>query len=226
MATAELPMTGRHVVGLFIAAIIGLYAPASSACECLWEGSFAEVAPESDLVVLGSIARKKGNAIDVEVDVTLAGPEWESSLRVWLKTGAYCRPESDQFDEGQRLVLALKKLTKLPDDSFNPSTPNISYGRIGDYELSSCGGYWLTVEGLRASGNLVPGMPRYSHEPEMSPVLVGHLIAYLKGAASLESLVAASEEDPELEALRRDSRGFLRGLPPVDLEAEPEAKPE
>jgi hypothetical protein len=69
-------------------------------------------------------------------------------------------------------------------------------------------------------------MPRYSHEPEMSPVLVGHLIAYLKGAASLESLVAASEEDPELEALRRDSRGFLRGLPPVDLEAEPETKPE
>ena len=59
MATTELPMTGRHVAGLFIAAIIGLYAPASLACECLWEGSFAEVAPESDLVVLGSIARKK-----------------------------------------------------------------------------------------------------------------------------------------------------------------------
>ena len=225
MVTAELPTAGHRVVGLLIAAFMGLYAPESSACECLWEGSFAEVAPESDLVVLGSVSRKKGNAIDVEVDVTLAGPDWESFPRVWLKTGDYCRPEADQFSEGQRLILALKKLTELPDDGFNPSTPNVSFGRVGDYELSSCGGYWLTVEGLRASGNLVPGMPRYSHEPKMSPVLVGHVIAYLKGAASVASLIQASEEDPKLEALRRTSRGFLRGLPPIDVESEPEPEP-
>ena len=136
-------------------------------------------------------------------------------------TGDYCRPEADQFSEGQRLILALKKLSELPDYGFNPSTPNLSYGRVGDYELSSCGGYWLTVEGLRASGNLVPGMPRHSHEPKMSPVLVGHVIAYLKGAASLTSLIKASGNDPELDALRRDSLGFLRGLPPI--EAEPAA---
>ena len=92
--------------------------------------------------------------------------------------------------------------------SRQPVTPML-LNPVNTYELSSCGGYWLTVEGLRASGNLVPGMPRYSHEPKMSPVLVGHVIAYLKGAASLESLVAASEEDPELEALRRNSRGHL-----------------
>jgi hypothetical protein len=65
-------------------------------------------------------------------------------------------------------------------------------------------------------------MPRYSHEPKMSPVLVGHVIAYLKGAASVASLIQASEEDPELEALRRTSRGFLRGLPPIDGESKPE----
>jgi hypothetical protein len=55
---------------------------------------------------------------------------------------------------------------------------------------------------------------------------VGHVIAYLKGAASLESLVAASEEDPELEALRRNSRGFLRGLPPLEQEVAPDARPD
>lgn len=226
MATTELLTVGRHVTGLFIAAIFGLYVPVSSACECLWEGSFAEVAPDSDLVVLGRVTRKKGNAIDVEVDVTLAGPDWESLPRIWLKTRDYCRPEAGQFSEGQKLILALKKLTQLPDDGFNPSTPSVSYGRIGDYELSSCGGYWLTVEGLRASGNLVPGMPRYSHEPKMSPVLVGHVIAFLKGAASVASLVEASEEDPELKALHRNSREFLRGLPPLDAEAESESTPE
>ena len=226
MATAEMPAAPRHVLSLFITAIIGLYAPASSACECLWEGSFAEVAPASDLVVLGTVARIKGNAIDVEVDVTLVGPDWESLPRVWLKTGDYCRPEADEFSEGQRLFFALKKLTELPHDGFNPSTPNVSYGRVGDYQLSSCGGYWLTVEGLRASGNLVPGMPRYSHEPKMSPVLVDHVIAYLKGATSLASLVKASEEDPELKALRLNSRGFLRGRPAVDTESVPKATPE
>ena len=226
MAAAELPGAGHHTIGVLISVIFGLYAPATSACECLWEGSFAEVAPESDLVVLGSVAGKKGNAIDVEVDVTLAGHDWESFPRVWLKTRDYCRPEADQFSEGQRLILALKKLSELPDDGFNPSTPNVSYGRVGDYELSSCGGYWLTVEGLRASGNLIPGMPRFAHEPKMTPVLVGHVIAYLKGAASLMSLIKASEEDPELDALRRNSREFLRGLPPVNAEIEPDATPD
>lgn len=227
MATAELPLAGHHVVSrLIIAAIVGLYVPASAACECLWEGSFTEVVPESDLVVLGSVARKKGNAIDFEVNVTLSGPDWELSPRVWLSSGSDCRPEVDKFDEGQQLILALNKLTDLPEDGFNPSTPNVSYGRIGDYELSSCGGYWLTIEGLRASGNLIPGMPRYSHEPKMSPVLVGHVIAYLKGAASLDSLVSATKEDPKLEALRRDSREFLRGLTPVDEEPGPEARRE
>ena len=224
MTTSAVPAAGARVAALLIGVISALYTSASSACECLWEGSFAEVAPESDLVVLGSVTRKKGNAVDFEVNVTLSGPDWESSPRVWLNSGSDCRPDVNQFNEGETLVLALNKLTELPEDGFNPSTPNISYGRIGDYELSSCGGYWLTVEGLRASGNLVPGMPRYSHEPKMSPVLVGHVIAYLKGAASLDSLVSATKEDPKLEALRRDSREFLRGLTPVDQEPDPEAR--
>lgn len=198
---------------LFIGSLLPRYA---QACECLWEGSFAEVVANADLVVLGSPGVQKGNAVDVAVDVTLSGPDWIETPRVWLKTGDYCRPDTSEFEAGERYILALKKITEIPNDGFNPSTPNVSYGRIGDYELSSCGGYWLTVKGLRASGNLVPGMPRYAHNPKMSPVHVGHVIAFLKGNASLESLTEAARLDPELEALKKDSRSFIRGFGDVD----------
>jgi len=45
-------------------------------------------------------------------------------------------------------------------------------------------------------------------------VLIGHVTAYLKGWATLESLIDATKKDPELEALKKDSRSFLRGLSP------------
>ena len=201
---------------VFISSLLPAY---SHACECLWEGSFTEVAADSDLVVLGTASDPMGNALDISVDVTLSGPDWIETPRVWLKTGKYCRPEISEFEAGERYILALKKITEIPDDGFNPSTPNVSFGRIGDYELSSCGGYWLTVKGLRASGNLVPGMPRYAQNPKMSPVHVGHVIAYLKGNASVESLTEAARLDPELEALKKDSRSFIRGFGDVDEES-------
>ena len=205
---------GRQIRKLSLALIMSVLSPLTSACECLWQGSFSEVAPTADLVVLGTVERVKGNAIDIDVDVTLTGPDWATAPRVWLKTGDYCRPDVVEFAKGQRFIFALRRLTEVPVDGFNPSTPNLSYGRVGDYALSNCGGYWLSVEGLRASGNLVPGMPRYAQSPKMTPVLIGHITAYLKGWASLDSLIDATKEDPELEALKKDSRSFLRGFSP------------
>ncbi len=210
--------SGRAAVLAFLFA--SFFSTSAQACECLWEGSFAEVATDADLVVLGTPSNMKGNAFDVLVDVTLAGPDWMETPRVWLKTGDYCRPEVSEFEIGERYILALKKITVLPDDAFNPSTPNVSYGRVGDYELSSCGGYWLTVKGLRAAGNLVPGMPRYAHNPKMTPVHVGHVIAFLKGNASLESLAEAAQINPELVALKRESRSFIRGFDDIDERTE------
>ena len=204
----------RQIRKLFIALVMSVSSPLSSACECLWQGSFSEVAPTADLVVLGTVGRVKGNAIDIDVDVTLTGPDWATAPRVWLKTGDYCRPDVAEFVQGERFIFALRRLTEVPADGFNPSTPNLSYGRVGDYALSNCGGYWLKVEGLRASGNLVPGMPRYAQSPKMTPVLIGHITAYLKGWASLDSLIDAAKKDPELEALKKDSRSFLRGFSP------------
>ncbi|MDB2440365.1 delta-aminolevulinic acid dehydratase [Luminiphilus sp.] len=212
--TRQLMPIGSQIRKLFTALVMSVSSPLSSACECLWQGSFSEVAPTADLVVLGTVGRVKGNAIDIDVDVTLTGPDWATAPRVWLKTGDYCRPDVAEFAKGQRFIFALRRLTEVPVDGFNPSTPNLSYGRVGDYALSNCGGYWLRVEGLRASGNLVPGMPRYAQSPKMTPVLIGHITAYLKGWASLDSLIEATKEDPELEALKKDSRSFLRGFSP------------
>ena len=212
--TLQLMPIDSQIRKLFIALVMSVSSPLSSACECLWQGSFSEVAPTTDLVVLGTVGRVKGNAIDIDVDVTLTGPDWATAPRVWLKSGDYCRPNVAEFAKGQRFIFALRRLTEVPVDGFNPSTPNLSYGRVGDYALSNCGGYWLKVEGLRASGNLVPGMPRYAQSPKMTPVLIGHITAYLKGWASLTSLIEATKEDPELEALKKDSRSFLRGFSP------------
>ena len=193
--------------------------PNARACECLWQGSFSKVAKETDIVVLASIERHRGNAADIVIEETYQGAGWHENLRVWMKAGDYCRPEIDSFPEGSRWILALNKIEALPEGGFNPSTPNISYGRIDDYSLSSCGGYWLKVSGQRASGNLIPGMPRFADAPKMNPVLVSHIARFIGGEASLNSLIRASEIDPELEALKRASRGFMRRgglLPPTE----------
>jgi hypothetical protein len=199
--------------------VICLASPSVRACECLWQGSFSEVAKETDIVVLASIEGHRGNAADIVIEETYQGPGWHENLRVWMKAGDYCRPDIDSFPEGSRWILALHKIEALPEGGFNPSTPNISFGRIDDYSLSSCGGYWLKVSGQRASGNLIPGMPRFADAPKMNPVLVSHIASFIRGEASLNSLIRASEIDPELEALKRASRGFMRRgglLPPTE----------
>ena len=59
---------------------------------------------------------------------------------------------------------------------------------------------------------LVPGMPRFYHQPNMSPVLVDLIAGHLKGTVSTEALAEASRERPEaVDELILDTRSFLRG---------------
>jgi len=199
-------------------------------CGCLWEGSFSEVAPSADLVVLGEVQSVKGNAVDLVPEQLLKGEFWLDTLRVWMQTRDYCRPPADDFPVGSRWIMALSEITEVPEGGFDPSTPNQSYGRPFDFVLSSCGGYWLRVNGGTAVGNLVPGMPRFYHQPDMSPVLVDLVAAHLKGTVSTEALTEASRERPEaVDELILDTRSFLRGqadwLPEED-EVEPADPPQ
>lgn len=213
---------GLGVIGHVSALILSVLLPVAQAqaqpeateadCGCLWEGSFSEVAPQADLVVLGNIGSVKGNAVDITPVTALKGELWLDPVRVWMKTRDYCRPPVEDFPEGSRWIMALSQIREVPDDGFNPSTPNQSFGRQFDYVLSSCGGYWLRVNGNTAIGNLVPDMPRFYHHPDMSPVLIDLIAGYLNGEIALDTLTEASRERPEeVNTLILDTRSFLRG---------------
>jgi len=192
-------------------------------CGCLWEGSFSEVATETDLVILGEVQTIKGNAVDVLPERVLKGAFWLDSLRVWMQARDYCRPPASDFPPGSRWVMALSQIREVPEDGFDPFTPNESFGRKEDYVLSSCGGYWLRVNGNTATGNLVPGTPRFYHQPDMSPVLIDLIAGFIAGTVAQDALAEASRERPkEVDALILDTRSFLRGqedwLPKDDAE--------
>lgn len=194
-----------------LAAALLVVAPLLRAeCECLWQGSFSEVQGETSLVVAGEVIERRGNSIDLSVREQLRGTPRADPIRIWLQTGDYCRPEAERFPIGSRWVMALQRIEDDVPGGFNPNTPNISYGRIGDYQLSSCGGYWLKWEGDAVTGNLIDA-PRWNHEPKMTPVLLEVVSAFVAGRIDSDALLQASREDPALRELRLDTRAFLRG---------------
>ena len=184
-------------------------ATARAECGCLWQGSFSDVQGDTDLVASGTVTGRKGNSIDLSVERLLRGSEHLPEIRIWLKTGDYCRPEAELFPPGSQWVMALHRIDQEVPGGFDPGTPNISYGRIGDYSLSSCGGYWLKlVDGL-VTGNLVQA-PRWVRDPKMTPVLLDLVAGYVSGELDADVLAKASREDPALKELMLDTRAFLR----------------
>ncbi|MEQ8800933.1 delta-aminolevulinic acid dehydratase [Haliea sp.] len=208
-------MTGWQRTSLTLAsaalALLGTLAQGApeEECSCLWQGSFAEVEAQTDLVAAVTVLGGKGNSLDVTVDRILRGREFNEKVRLWLKARDYCRPDAEGFPVGTRWVMALYRIAEEVPGGFDPDTPNISYGRIGDYRLSSCGGYWLELHEDRVTGNLV-NAPRWERAPKMTPVLLDLLAAYTRGDVTSEALLEASREDPALRELMLDTREFLR----------------
>ena len=212
--------TGRfHLLLLLLALVLAPHGLADTTtednpidtCTCLWQGSFTEIADTADLIVLGAVTQHRGNAADFAIEEILRGPDWHTSIRVWLKAKNYCRPDIENFPPGSRWVLALKHIETLPSGAFDPLTPNISYGRLNDWILSNCGGYFLQAQGGTVRGNLIPGTPRWDFDPDMNPVLVDLLRGHLQGQVTVETLEKAAQEDPEARALMLNTRSFLRG---------------
>lgn len=205
-------------LALVFGCLPALRAAAQDECACLWQGSFADVHQDTDLVVAGTVLRTRGNAADLRIERNLRGASWLEEIRVWMRTRDYCRPAIEDFPEGSRWVMALHRIDEVPSDGFDPGTPNRSYGRPGDYYLSSCGGYWLNYRGEAVTGNLIDA-PRWARDPDMQPVLMALLEAFVAGRADRAALAEASRENPALDALMLDTRAFLRGDDALDDDA-------
>lgn len=189
--------------------LMGFASAARAECECIWQGPFTNVQQHTDLVVTGRVVASQGNSIDVEIGQAWRGKTYHSQIRVWLNSGQLCRPEIDQFPLQSSWVMALDRIGEQVPGGFNPSTPNISYGRVGDYSLSSCGGYWLSLHDDVVTGNLAGGT-RWEHNPKMSPVLSELVAAFVAGEIDADALKEASKEDPQVQRLQLETRSFLR----------------
>lgn len=189
--------------------LLCLAANARSECGCLWQGPFTRVESSTDLVVAATVTGSQGNSIDVRIDQVLRGEHYAEEARIWLDSGGLCRPAIKTFAHESQWIMALDLIDTTPPGGFNPNTPNISYGRIGDYSISKCGGYWLSWEDKLVSGNLTGG-PRWEMNPKMSPVLLELVAGFVAGFIDEETLKEAGRVDPALQELILETRLFLR----------------
>ena len=182
----------------------------SEQCQCLWQGSFVDTAAKADLVVGGTIIANKGNAADLSIEAQLKGKEFRETIRLWGDDGKQCRPAIDTFPVGSRWLFALKRIDNVVEGGFNPNTPNISYGRVGDYAISQCGANWLALHDGYASGNLYQGRRWEWTDEKMNPVLVPLIGAYLNGVIPVEALAEAAKPRTEARKLMEQTKQFLR----------------
>ncbi|NKI17995.1 hypothetical protein HCU74_11330 [Spongiibacter sp. KMU-166] len=208
-------MYGRLLaIALFFHSGLGL------ACSCLWQGPFNEVYPDSDLLVYAEVSSTRGNSFDVDIIQKLDGQEFRESLRVWGKTDDLCRPEVSNFAPGSQWILALQRLDEVPDNGFNPFKPNISFGRKGDYALSSCGVNWLQVKGGRVTGNILDATRWQYLDPKKTPVLLTLFFDWLRGDLSDAALAEAARPQGAAREMLNNTKMFLWQLERDSRDAE------
>lgn len=197
-----------------------LLSPPLLACECLWKGAFNEVYPQADLLAHAKVSSTKGNSADLQLLQTFAGDEHRQSIRLWADTGSLCRPEISEFSPGSEWILAAQRIDAPPADGFNPFKPNISFGRQGDYYLSSCGVYWLPVRGGRVSGNILEATRWQYLDPKKTPVIMPLFTGWLEGSISDQQLGEAARPQRQSRELLNDTKIFLWQLERERREAE------
>lgn len=194
---------------LLLLLLVVTSSPYSLACECLWQGAFNKIITKADLIVTGKILVHKGNAADFEIASTLKGQEYNPIIRLWGNTGNLCRPNLTDFADGTEWLLALHRINDEVPGGFNPNTPNISYGRIGDYALSNCGVYWLKYDYGLVTGNLINGQRWQYNNDKMSPVRIEIIERYINDTLSDDALIEAAKPQADLQQLMRSTKHLL-----------------
>lgn len=200
----------RTAAIITLLASLQLSAPAAVACSCIWQGPFTEVQDETDLVVSGEVVQQKGNSLDLRVTEVLRGSEFRDTVRVWGDTGELCRADVTDFPPGSHWVMALQRIEEVPEGGFNPSTPNFSYGRRGDYSLSRCGVYWLRRTNDLVSGNIAEAGRWQYRDRHKRPVMLSLLKDFLDGELPASALEEAAKPQSETRQLIENTREFLR----------------
>lgn len=186
-----------------------LAAVPAQACRCLWEGNFTDLDLDQHIIVVGQVANHAGNSLDLSVMEVLQGPLYQEKVRVWGAIGNLCRADVKEFEQGSQWLMVLDKIEEIPEWGFNPSTPNFSYGRVGDYELSRCGVYWLKHHNGYLSGNVDDSRRWFYLDRKKSPVSLELIKAFIDGRADKALLAKAAAEREEKQELQTDTRVFL-----------------
>jgi hypothetical protein len=174
-------------------------------CECTWQGPFSWLVDDADYIVLGEVVASRGNSFDLKPMRELKGSQYLDTIRIWGRRGDLCRPDVADFPVGSQWVFALQAITELPAGGFNPGTPDISFGRVGDYAVSKCGAYWLQHHNGTLSGNIT-SVYQWDYAPKMNPVPVDLLQAFIDGTANYADIIGVSEEITSKEAWMRHMR--------------------
>ena len=182
----------------------------AQACRCIWEGNFTNLDLGSHTIVVGQVVSHSGNSLDLSVMEVLRGPLYQDQVRVWGAIGNLCRADVKEFEQGSQWLMVLDKIEEIPEWGFNPSTPNFSYGRVGDYELSRCGVYWLKHHNGYLSGNVDDSRRWFYLDRKKSPVSLELVKAFIDGRADKELLAKAAAEREAKQELQTDTRVFLQ----------------
>ena len=188
--------------------VIACSSAINAACECQWQGPFSWLVDDADSIVLGEVVGSVGNSFDLKVMSTMKGKTAGDTIRVWGERGDLCRPDVARFPPGSQWLFVLELITEVPPGGFSPGTPNISYGRRGDYALSKCGAYWLQHSEGELAGNIT-SVYQWDYAPEMNPVPVALIQAFIDGDADYADIIGVSNEVTSKEAWMRRMRQRL-----------------
>ena len=73
MRQAAITALGALIWGALSPTLLAQSEAMGADCGCLWEGSFSEVAPAADLIVIGEVRSIKGNAVDLVPEQSFKG---------------------------------------------------------------------------------------------------------------------------------------------------------